>query len=374
MSRHWAILIGVNQYQFRQPLLCAHDDAQSMYDFFIQEARLSTQTCVLLSDRAPKVGDISTYPTAKTVKTWLSGLNQAGIQAEDTLWIFFSGYGECWDGEDYLLPLDADAQFSSETWISVRSLYSMLSQLPTHNILLLLDMNRSQSSRSDSLIGRHTMQSAKEFSISTILSCQPEQFSHESASLNNGFFTAALLEGLRTHSQQPLIKLVRFLQVRLPELSEHNYRPRQDPIIMVAPAQLQQWYVPQLATPQPDTARISAKPATPESIEQTPQTVLQAPKTVLQDPVPIAQAPEDLSTNLTNQKPIGNNSPQKPLPAVNERSTPVSQSKANATVRQPRISLDKVSQPIAAIPSDNRASADRRRPPKMMRKSIPARY
>jgi Caspase domain len=322
MSRHWAILIGANQYQFRQPLLCAHEDAQSLHRFLTQAAGVAPATCVLLSDRAPKIGDTATYPTAETLKTWLGGLSTAAIQPTDTLWIFFSGYGEYWEGQDYLLPLDAAAAYDANTWLATRSLYSRLSQLPTKNILLLLDMNRSQSARSGNPLGRQTMQHAKEFGISTILSCQPEQFSHESAALSNGFFTAALLEGLREHAGAPLIKLVRFLQVRLPELSEQHQRPRQDPIIMVAPVHLEQWRCPALQPVPP--------PAT--TLIQTSTTTVQPPTTVIQAPPEMPGA-----------------TPQTVMPQPEMTQTPIP-SPTPTPIGRPAIGLDTVTQPAAVPP------------------------
>ncbi|MFM2433141.1 MAG: hypothetical protein RLZZ511_4355 [Cyanobacteriota bacterium] len=290
MSRHWAILIGVNQYQHRQPLLCAHADAQAMYRLLTQEAGITPQTCVLLSDRAPKLGENSTYPIASTLRTWLGAIPQAGIQAEDTLWVFFSGYGECWEGQDYLLPLDAASEYDPATWLSLQSLYGLLGQLPTKNVLLLLDINRSQSARSGSALGRQVMQHAKSYGVATILSCQPEQFSHESAALDHGFFTVALLEGLRQCGGQPLMKLARFLQARLPELSDHNNRPRQDPIIMVAPTQLEQWRLPAI---QP--IAVSAAPKLPQPTVNQAPTAVQPPTTALQSPSPSPQ-PESQPT------------------------------------------------------------------------------
>jgi Caspase domain len=321
MSRHWAILIGANQYQSRQPLLCAHEDAQSLHRFLTQAAGVAPATCVLLSDRAPKIGDTVTYPTADTLKTWLGGLSTAAIQPTDMLWIFFSGYGESWEGQDYLLPLDAAAEYDANTWIATRSLYGRLSQLPTKNILLLLDMSRSQSARAGNPLGRQTMQNAKEFGISTILSCQPEQFSHESAALSNGFFTAALLEGLREHAGQPLIKLVRFLQVRLPELSEQHQRPRQDPIIMVAPVHLEQWLCPTLQ-PVPATTLIQNNP-----------TAVQPPTTVIQAPHP--------------EMPVV--TPQIVMPKPEPTQTPI-QNSPQTPIDRPAIALDEVTQPAVVTP------------------------
>ncbi len=348
MSRHWAILIGANQYQHRQPLLCAHEDAHSLYRLLTLEAGIAPATCILLSDRAPKIGDTTTYPTADTLKVWFGGLSQAQIRPTDTLWIYFSGYGECWESQDYLLPLDATPAYDPKTWIGIRSLYSMLSQLPTQNILVLLDMSRSQSARSGDRMGRQTMQSAKEFGISTILSCQPEQFSHESAALSNGFFTAALLEGLRQHAGQPLLKLVRFLQVRLPELSEHHQRPRQDPIIMVAPSHLEQWLMPTL---KPLTSPV------PIAI-QTTTTAIQPPATAIQSPSPRPKtvgttfAARAIDRAATASPP--RTQPDPPLPPQPEPS-------------RPAISLDEVTQP--------RPNGQRPQPPPLsIVISNPARY
>jgi hypothetical protein len=79
-----------------------------------------------------------------------------------------------------------------------------------------------------------------------------------------------LLEGLRVHAGQPLEMLVKFMQRRLPELSEHNDRPRQDPIAVILPLMLEQWQLPSLQT----------------------QTVIQPSSTVI--PRPVTRIQEDV--------------------------------------------------------------------------------
>jgi hypothetical protein len=319
MTRHWAIVIGINQYQFRQPLQCAQSDAQDLYDWFTQEGGLNARQTILSTDSSPVVQGRATYPTAEVLKTWIDWLRKEGIQAGDRLWIFFSGYGECWEGQDYLLPIDAAEQCSPRTWLSVRSLLSSLKTLPTDQILLLLDMNRSQSSRTDDRVGRQTMTLAKELGIPTILSCQPEQFSHESSAVGNGFFTAALLEGLRIHAGQPLGVLVKFLQRRVPELSEHSYRPRQDPLIMVAPKQLEECLLPGLSGVSGQTM-----PTRPQRM--MPQTV--PPQAVLNE----MESPT--SQNAVTMPPT-----QPPM-LLGERSEPIGLTHAagsNATEKQRRL-------------------------------------
>jgi Caspase domain len=267
LPRHWAIVIGINQYQFRQPLLCAQPDAESLYNWMTEQAGFMPQQSLLSTDSSPLWQGRSTAPTAANLQLWVDELGQQGITEGDRLWVFFSGYGECWEGEDYLLPIDAAAPSSG---MSLKALFSRLKTLPTQDILLLLDINRSQSARTRDRLGHQTLTLAKEMGIATILSCQPEQFSHESSALGQGFFTATLLEGLRVHAGQPLEMLVKFMQRRLPELSEHNDRPRQDPIAVISPLMLEQWQLPSLQT----------------------QTVIQPSSTVI--PRPVTRIQEDV--------------------------------------------------------------------------------
>ncbi len=372
MNRHWAIVIGINHYQFRQPLACAQQDAQALYEWLTQPTGRATAQCLLATDTSPKFQARSTYPTAEALKSWIDWLGKEGIQAGDQLWVFFSGYGECWQGQDYLLPIDAEEQFSPRTWLSVRSLLSSLKTLPTSQILLLLDMNRSQSARSDDRVGRQTMTLAKELGIATICSCQPEQFSHESTALGQGFFTAALLEGLRIHAGQPLGVLVKFLQRRLPELSEHSYRPRQDPMIMVAPQQLEQYLLPQIATAstatsptvtsstvtQPIASPSFAVPPTVIPSTVTPSTV--TPSTVTQ---PIA-AP-DAATPASPPAPpaVG----EKPMPVLDLTIDPMFgldptfETVPPTAPEIPAITLDEVSSLESSAPVIDQA-ADRQHP------------
>jgi uncharacterized caspase-like protein len=79
MSRHWAILIGINQYQQRQPLLRAHEDAQALYRYLTQAAGVAPATCILLSDRSPKVGQAEdlargTVPSADPANRYAMGI------------------------------------------------------------------------------------------------------------------------------------------------------------------------------------------------------------------------------------------------------------------------------------------------------------
>lgn len=233
---HWAITVGINHYQRFQPLSFAEPDAQAMRNFLVEEAGFAPDRCLLLTDTSPPIWGKPTYPTRENIQSWIERLSQQYLQPGDMLWYFFSGYGVCYQGTDYLMPIEGEPGAIAQTGISMTAVYDCLKALPTEALLVLLDMNRSQGVISQEFVGIQTKQLASHAKIPTILSCKPEQFSREAAALGHGFFTTALLESLRTSNTATVDSLNRYLQNRLPELSEHHWRPLQQPVI-ISPAE-----------------------------------------------------------------------------------------------------------------------------------------
>ncbi len=229
MANYWAITIGINQYQFFQPLRCAQADAEVLNHFLVQEGGLAQQNCLLMTAASPPIGDKSTDPTKQNILLLLEDLTAACWQPQDHLWLFFSGYGVNYKGKDYLMPLEGNPELVEETGIEVRSLMQSL-QLAEINTLLLLDINRAFGAQADSPAGTEIIELAKELQIATILSCRTEEFSHESSELGHGFFTAALLEALRSGNASNLNDLDSYLSVLTPELCQHYWRPAQNPV------------------------------------------------------------------------------------------------------------------------------------------------
>jgi uncharacterized caspase-like protein len=248
MQRDRAIFIGINTYLELQALKCAQQDAVCLYQWWTQEALRNPELALLSTDSSPRHQEHSTTPTMENLRFWFDEI-KTSIAAEDRLWIFFSGYGESAGGKDYVLPVDATpgdetTRLPGENWIALEEIYLLLKALPTQDVLLILDTNRSQSVRANGGLGGQTQTLAQQYGIPTVLSCQPKQFSHESPAFGQGLFTLALLEGLRNYAGQPLQTLVDFLTIRLPELSEHNNRPAQVPWAMATAAQLAGMMVP----------------------------------------------------------------------------------------------------------------------------------
>jgi uncharacterized caspase-like protein len=249
--RQWAIAIGINHYQFFQPLSYAQQDAHAIHHFLTQEAGFSPEHCILLTENSPPVWGRTTYPDRATIESWLELLIQEYVEPQDSLWVFFSGYGVAHQGQDYLLPIGANPAAILQTAIPIATLLNKLKSAQTPSMLLLLDMNRSQGALSSQPIGVQTAQLATASGIPTILSCQPGQFSYETAGLNHGLFTAGLLESLRAQPGANLAVLGRHLRDRLTELSDHYWRPQQHPLIICPPNKMQQVLLPQQPTAAP---------------------------------------------------------------------------------------------------------------------------
>jgi Caspase domain len=235
MKHHACIAIGINQYQLLQPLSYAQEDAEALYAFLVDEADFAPEACLLMTDTSPSLWGHSTYPNRENILRLTEQLCTQHLQHGDLLWCFFSGYGVSYEGKDYLMPVDGNPADIQGTGIPVQSLLNTLKNAPTETMLVLVDMNRSQIVKAGETIGVQTAELARDLEIPTLLSCRPNQVSRETSALRQGFFTTALLEGLRSGQCTTLKGLDRFLSDRLPELCDHHLRPKQEPLMVVNP-------------------------------------------------------------------------------------------------------------------------------------------
>jgi hypothetical protein len=234
MANYWAIAIGINQYQSFQPLIYAQRDAQMFRDFLVNEGGFDADHCLLMTDSAFAPDHIA-YPSRGNIQARIVQVCQQILRPGDLLWCFFSGYGVRFQGRDYLMPVDSDPMQVETTGVPMEAIYRLLDAAPTDNIVMVLDINRSQSALSGEGVGKQIAALAKEYGIATILSCLPEQFSHETLALRQGLFTSALVEAMRYQGCVTLEQVVQYLGDRLPQLSEHHWRPRQEPFAIIPP-------------------------------------------------------------------------------------------------------------------------------------------
>ncbi len=232
MVQHACISIGIDRYQFFQPLSFAGADAQAMIDYFVSEEAWEPSKCLLMTDKSTPFNSNSTYPNHQNIEQCLNKWCWEILQPGDFLWFFFSGYGINVNGSEYLMPLDGDPQTADKTGISLAKLYRQFSA-PGLDVMAFLDVNRSQGSSSGKGFGDAAAQLSTEFNIPTFLSCHSNEFSHEAANLKQGVFTAALIEALRFYPDLSIESLRTHLTSRVPELSEHHWRPAQHPVSLV---------------------------------------------------------------------------------------------------------------------------------------------
>jgi hypothetical protein len=270
MVSYRPVIVGINQYEKLQPLLYAQFDALELRDFLISEAGLPPQHCALLADVAPMIYSGAAFPSRRVI--W-ERLQQTCDQAgpEDLVWFFFSGCGMHWQGQDYLLPIEADPEQIGETGLPLDDLLRMLAA-GAHRSLVTLDIHRPQAGQGVSQLGLQTLELAKGLHLPLILSCQPGQFSQDSLAVRHGFFTEAIIEGLRFQGCLTLSQLVTYLQRRVPELCQHHFRPLQNPLAVVPADQKFLLLVPadHLGDLAPPSDRPTALPW-PETAVQEPE-------------------------------------------------------------------------------------------------------
>ncbi len=247
MASHWPVIVGINQYQSLQPLMYAQFDALELRDFLVNEVGLPPQYCALLTDVSPMVYQGAAAPTQDVLLQRLAqSCDRAG--PEDTVWFFFSGYGVQWQGQDYLLPIDADPNRIEQTGILIQTILEKLAQGNQRQSIVMLDINRPQSALNPAPgsqgLGAQAIALAQELAIPLVLSCQPDQFSQETLAVRHGLFTEALIEGMRFHGCVTLAQMIEYLGDRLPELCQHHWRPVQNPVAVVPPGQQHAMLVP----------------------------------------------------------------------------------------------------------------------------------
>jgi Caspase domain/Domain of unknown function (DUF4912) len=234
-ANNWAIVVGVNDYDFlpEASLRFAVKDALAMKAFLCEEAGFPEKQVLLCGD--------GSSGTRKATRPILRDILLHQIQHArnaDNLWFFFSGHGL---GE-HLMPIDGNPNDLQDTAISIHFVTERLRACKAKNIVLVLDMCRNEHhdvgqksavSVADAL--KKLVQDREgQQGIITLFSCGRGESSYEIASLEQGAFTHALLEGLK---QQTILKeLETYLARRVPELHSVNGKTqKQVPLVIPEP-------------------------------------------------------------------------------------------------------------------------------------------
>ena len=89
MKHHACIAIGINQYQFLQPLSYAQEDAEALHGYLVGEAGFSPEISLSLTDSSPTIWGNSTYPSRENILKLIDSLCLEHLQQGDSVWCFF---------------------------------------------------------------------------------------------------------------------------------------------------------------------------------------------------------------------------------------------------------------------------------------------
>lgn len=236
MAKNWAIVVGINQYRFLQPLRYAKRDAETMQAFLSQTAGFDR--IFLFTDDSPELSGKTTEPFRNNLLRVLRQIFEKPFMTDgDNFWFFFSGHGMRHREQDYLMPLDGDPEDVEHTGISTHLIANYLRSCGADNAVMILDACRSEGKKSGEGIGRQTEAEARQTGVISIFSCSPEQYSYEIEAIGQGAFTCALLEGLGIRGRCATVeRLNQYLANRVPELvQQHLGRARQIPYTIAEP-------------------------------------------------------------------------------------------------------------------------------------------
>jgi len=198
--RKWALIIGINGYEYVRKLRFCEADAELLAQTLIRDGGYSPERVLLMTEgEAQRKNQPRLRPTLANI---LEALNSwLGVQKEqDVVLFFFAGHGMRSDkGEDFLLPIDATPAALERTAIPVSFLLEKLRRSGAKQIVCIFDACRTlfEGARGIEIQSRFGEQTDALLEAEVILrSCKPEEISWEDEKLGHGVYTFFLAEAL----------------------------------------------------------------------------------------------------------------------------------------------------------------------------------
>lgn len=233
-AKRFALVIGVDEYQDTQinKLEGASNDAKMLADALIQHGGFPPDQIILFtSDQPPE-----RRPTRGNILRRLSNLRSI-VPKDGLLLISFSGHGIERNGRAYLLPNDAqvsgDPALLEETAISADAIRDWVRQTGIAQVVLILDACRNNPSAgrggtNSTLTEAYVrgfnfdVRNREVNAFVTLYATEVGQVAYEFKEKKQGYFTWALVEGLKggaanEQGEITLAGLVKYLQDAVPK-------------------------------------------------------------------------------------------------------------------------------------------------------------
>lgn len=166
----------------------------------------------------------------------LDKLNETllNVAIKDTVFIYFAGHGTVFEDKYYFIPFDYDLANINDSCVPLTSIKSLFDQSPSKRVFLWMDFCHSggilaRGAQNDpaSVIKRTLKVTNGEGKI-IVSACTSSQSAYESPTLGHGFFTHALLNGLKgdaisSHGEVTAASLYDYIDHQISD-------PRQQPV------------------------------------------------------------------------------------------------------------------------------------------------
>ncbi|ERN42771.1 hypothetical protein KR51_00004850 [Rubidibacter lacunae KORDI 51-2] len=238
----WALVIGINEYDYLGNLRYAQRDAERVQKYFLEKAKRESPNCdsssrvFYFADDAPKIKSqrgviIPAAPTKNNILSFLHEFFKSPILDEegDNFWFFFSGHGMYShnQGTDYLIPKDGNPNLLEDTAIDLNHVLRKIRNSGADNVILLTDCCLSENKLKKRGHGMNKQQG-----VITISACDVDAESYEIKQLEQGIFTYALMEALEGRADENCATvggLCSYVRKRVLELSREFSLPQQKP-------------------------------------------------------------------------------------------------------------------------------------------------
>lgn len=233
-SKRFALIIGIDQYSDSQmtSLAGATNDARALAAALVKHAGFPPDQVVLLASNQPA----DRKPTRGNILRRLSNL--AAVVPKDGLLLFsFAGHGIERNNQAFLLPSDAqvsnDVNLLEQTAINVVQIKDWIRKTGVGQVILMLDACRNdpaagRAAADNPLTKAYTrgfdfnVRNREVTAFATLYATEIGSRAYEYSEKRQGYFTWALVEGLRgkaanERGEVTLSALVKYLQDTVPQ-------------------------------------------------------------------------------------------------------------------------------------------------------------